>query len=82
MEMLKHQGFNTIILILSGISITYIVFPLASILTFGEPMKLLDYLTRPELWDCLCSQSKLGVDFNFISSSLRNTSSVFPSKIY
>jgi molybdate/tungstate transport system permease protein len=51
MEMLKHQGFNTIILILSGISITYIVFPLASILTFAEPNKLLDYLTRPELWD-------------------------------
>src|SRR5918995_7463104 len=51
MEMLKHQGFNTIILILSGISITYVVFPLASILTFAEPNKLLDYLTRPELWD-------------------------------
>lgn len=51
MEMLKHQGFNTIILILSGISITYIVFPLTSILTFGESTKLLDYLTRPELWN-------------------------------
>src|SRR6188474_1777417 len=51
MEMPKHEGFNTITIILSGINITYIGYPLASILTFGEPTKLLDYLTRPEPWD-------------------------------
>ena len=82
MEMLKHQGFNTIILILSGISIAYIVFPLASILTFGEPTKLLDYLTRPELWDAFVLSLISASISTSTSSSLRNTSSVFPSKIY
>ena len=51
MELVKHQSFNILILILSGITVAYIVFPLASILTFVEPAKLLDSLTRPELWD-------------------------------
>ena len=51
MKLVKHQGFNILVLILSGITVAYIVFPLASILTFVEPNKLLDSLTRAELWD-------------------------------
>jgi molybdate/tungstate transport system permease protein len=53
MEIVKHQGLNILILILSGITVAFIVFPLASILTFAEPTKLFDSLTRPELWDAL-----------------------------
>ena len=51
MKLVKHQGFNILVLILSGITVAYIVFPLASILTFVEPNRLLDSLTRAELWD-------------------------------
>ena len=51
MKLVKHQGFNILVLILSGITVAYIVFPLASILTFVEPNKLLDSLTRAEVWD-------------------------------
>ena len=51
MGRIKNQGFNVIILILSGIAIAYIAYPLATILTFVEPLKLLDSLTRPQIWD-------------------------------
>ena len=51
MEIVKHQGLNILIPILSGITVAFIVFPLASILTFAEPTLLFDSLTRPELWD-------------------------------
>lgn len=51
MGRIKYQGFNVIILILSGIAIAYIAYPLATILTFIEPSKLLDSLTRPQVWD-------------------------------
>ena len=51
MGRIKYQGFNFIILILSGIAIAYIAYPLATILTFIEPSKLLDSLTRPQVWD-------------------------------
>ncbi len=47
----KDQGFNIIILILSGITIAYIVFPFGSILTYVEPAELINSLTRTELWD-------------------------------
>ena len=47
----RHQGFNVLILFLAGITVAYIVFPLVSILTFVEPSRFLDSLTRPELWD-------------------------------
>jgi molybdate/tungstate transport system permease protein len=47
---IKHQGgFNVIILILSGIAVAYIAYPLTTILTFVEPSKLLDSLTRPQV---------------------------------
>ena len=45
----KLQGFNIIILVLSGIAIAYIAYPLASIFIFLEPMKLLNSLSRPQL---------------------------------
>ena len=51
MGRIKYQGFNFIILILSGIAIAYIAYPLATILTFIEPSKLLDSLTRPQVWN-------------------------------
>jgi molybdate/tungstate transport system permease protein len=51
MGRIKYQGFNVIILILSGFSIVYIAYPLATILTFVEPSKFLDSLTRPQVWD-------------------------------
>jgi molybdate/tungstate transport system permease protein len=47
----KHLGFNLIILILSGIAIAYITYPLATILTFIQPSKMIDSLTRPQVWD-------------------------------
>jgi molybdate/tungstate transport system permease protein len=49
MTSVKLQGFNIIILILSGISITYIAYPLVTILIFVEPPKLLDALSRPQV---------------------------------
>src|ERR687886_1854241 len=47
----KHLGFNLIILILSGIAIAYIAYPLATILTFIQPSKMIDSLTRSQVWD-------------------------------
>jgi molybdate/tungstate transport system permease protein len=51
MEIKQQVGFNAIILVLSAITLAYIVFPLTTILTFVEPMKLLESLTRPQVWD-------------------------------
>jgi molybdate/tungstate transport system permease protein len=48
---MKHQGFNIAILILSVITAAYIIYPLATILSFAEPTKILDSLTRPQVWD-------------------------------
>jgi molybdate/tungstate transport system permease protein len=48
---IKHQGFNLIILTLSGLIVAYIAYPLATIFAFVEPAKLLDSLTRPQVWN-------------------------------
>jgi molybdate/tungstate transport system permease protein len=48
---IKLQGFNIIILILSGIAIAYIAYPLVTILIFVEPPKLLDSISRPQVVD-------------------------------
>src|SRR5215217_8854577 len=48
---MKHQGFNIAILILSGITVAYIIYPLATILSFAEPTKILDSFTRPQVWN-------------------------------
>ena len=48
---MKLQGFNIIILILSGVSVAYIAYPLVTIVTFVEPSKLLDSLARPAVGD-------------------------------
>jgi molybdate/tungstate transport system permease protein len=45
----KLQGFNIIILVLSGIAIAYIAYPLVTILIFVEPTKLLNSLSRPQV---------------------------------
>ena len=50
-EEIKYQGFNIIILILSGVSVAYIAYPLVTIVTFVEPSKFLDSLTRPQFGD-------------------------------
>jgi molybdate/tungstate transport system permease protein len=50
MRTMKHQRFNIAILILSSISVVYIIYPLATILNFAEP-NILDSLTRPQVWD-------------------------------
>ena len=46
---LKLQGFNIILLILSGIAIAYIAYPLVTILIFVEPNTLLYSLSRPQI---------------------------------
>jgi molybdate/tungstate transport system permease protein len=46
---IKLQGFNIIILVLSGIAIAYISYPLVTILIFVEPPKLLESLSRPQV---------------------------------
>jgi molybdate/tungstate transport system permease protein len=48
---MKHQGFNIAILILSGITVAYIIYPLVTILSFTEPAELLNSLTRPQVWN-------------------------------
>jgi molybdate/tungstate transport system permease protein len=48
---MKLQGFNIIILILSGVAVAYIAYPLVTIVTFVEPSKLLDSLARPAVGD-------------------------------
>src|ERR671918_395511 len=48
---MKHHSFSIIILVLSGITVAYIIYPLATILTRAEPRNILESLTRPELWD-------------------------------
>jgi molybdate/tungstate transport system permease protein len=48
---MRHQSFSIIILLLSGISIAYIIYPLATILAYTEPRTILESLTRRDLWD-------------------------------
>lgn len=48
---IKHQGFNVIILVLSGITLAYILFPLTTLLTFLDPLSIMESLTRPQVWD-------------------------------
>ena len=49
--MMRHQSFSIIILLFSGISIAYIIYPLATILAYTEPRTILESLTRQDLWD-------------------------------
>ena len=48
---MRHQSFSIIILLFSGISIAYIIYPLATILAYTEPRTILESLTRQDLWD-------------------------------
>ena len=48
---MRHQSFSIIVLLLSGISIAYIIYPLATILAYTEPRTILESLTRQDLWD-------------------------------
>jgi molybdate/tungstate transport system permease protein len=45
----KLQGFNIIIIILSGITVTYAAYPLLTILIFVEPTMLLNDILRPQV---------------------------------
>lgn len=48
---MRHQSFSIIILLFSGISLAYIIYPLATILAYTEPRTILESLTRQDLWD-------------------------------
>ena len=48
---MRHQSFSIIMLLFSGISIAYIIYPLATILAYTEPRTILESLTRQDLWD-------------------------------
>src|ERR687895_2834506 len=48
---MRHQSFSIIILLFSGISIAYIIYPLATILAYTEPRTILESLTRQDLWE-------------------------------
>ena len=48
---LTHRGFNVVIVVLSAITLAYIVFPLTTVLTFFDPLNTLESLTRPQVWN-------------------------------
>ena len=48
---LTHRGFSVIILVLSAITLAYIIFPLATIMTFLDPLTTIESLTRPQVWN-------------------------------
>src|SRR5919199_245513 len=45
----KLQGFNIIIIILSGITMAYIAYPLLTILIFVKPTMMLNAILRPQI---------------------------------
>jgi molybdate/tungstate transport system permease protein len=45
----KLQGFNIIIIVLSGITVAYVAYPLLTILVFLKPAMLLNDILRPEV---------------------------------
>jgi molybdate/tungstate transport system permease protein len=45
----RLQGFNITILVLSGIALAYVAYPLASLLVFVEPTTLSHVILRPQL---------------------------------
>jgi molybdate/tungstate transport system permease protein len=48
---LTHRGFSVIILVLSAITLAYIIFPLATIMIFLDPLNTIESLTRPQVWN-------------------------------
>src|ERR687896_2101430 len=48
---MRHKSFSIIILLLSGISIAYIIYPLGTILAYTESRTILESLTRQDLWE-------------------------------
>lgn len=48
---MRDQGFYIVTLVLSGVIIGYILIPLTTIFTFLDPSKILESLTRPQVWD-------------------------------
>ena len=48
---MRHQSFSIIILLFCVFYIAYIIYPLATILTYTEPRTILESLTRQDLWD-------------------------------
>lgn len=49
----KVINFKLILWILSAVVLLYIIYPLISIITFAEPVNLLDSITRPKVIDAL-----------------------------
>ena len=48
---LAHRGFNVVFLVLSVLTLVYIVFPLATILAFLDPLNAFESLARPQVWN-------------------------------
>ena len=48
---LTHRGFNVVVVVLSAITLAYIVFPLTTVLTFFDPLNIFESLTRPQVWN-------------------------------
>jgi molybdate/tungstate transport system permease protein len=48
---LAHRGFNVIFVVLSILTLAYIVFPLTTILAFLDPLNAFESLTRPQVWN-------------------------------
>jgi molybdate/tungstate transport system permease protein len=49
----RFQGFNIIIIVLSGIALAYIAYPLVTLLVFVEPTMLPHVILRPQLTNAL-----------------------------
>jgi molybdate/tungstate transport system permease protein len=49
----KFQGFNIIIIVMSGITAVYLAYPLLTILMFVKPSMLLNDILRPQVTDAL-----------------------------
>ena len=48
---IKNQRFNIIVVVLSGIVVSYIAFPFVSVISFTQPSTFLELLTRSQVGD-------------------------------
>jgi molybdate/tungstate transport system permease protein len=48
---LEHRAFKVIVVVLSALTLAYILFPLTTILTFLDPLNTFESLTRTQVWN-------------------------------
>ena len=48
---IKNQRFNIIVLVLSGVVVSYIALPFVSVISFFQPSTFLELLTRTQVGD-------------------------------